>query len=205
MGGDPSPDSRTREESVSIHAPVWGATRRVDDSERFCMFQSTPPYGGRRLPGPIQAKVSGFQSTPPYGGRHTSSPGDPRPPGFNPRPRMGGDRSSSSMRCTLPAFQSTPPYGGRPLRLRWFFRLFRVSIHAPVWGATRMVLFEPLYIMFQSTPPYGGRQGRYKRGCPCHQFQSTPPYGGRLSIAAICATPAKFQSTPPYGGRPFHD
>ena len=59
-------------------------------------------------------KLIKFQSTPPYGGR----------------PHLG------SIVEVAMQFQSTPPYGGRPTAARTKGDGTRVSIHAPVWGAT---------------------------------------------------------------------
>src|SRR5690554_6304134 len=100
------------------------------------MFQSTPPYGGRRLIEHYEYVVDGFQSTPPYGGRHNPLQSGKPLFGFNPRPRMGGDVILSIMRFNKFEFQSTPPYGGRPHTRELLLSLRAVSIHAPVWGAT---------------------------------------------------------------------
>ena len=102
---------------VSIHAPVWGATDLAglkDLGKR--VFQSTLPYGERLDHGHILIKGGLFQSTLPYGERQSR---------YGPR--------SAKLR-----FQSTLPYGER----RWFPpanpEADEVSIHAPVWGATRV-------------------------------------------------------------------
>ena len=54
---------------VSIHAPAWGATDLAVDDRVDCVFQSTPPRGGRPVKEFIRAAVLEFQSTPPRGGR----------------------------------------------------------------------------------------------------------------------------------------
>ncbi len=100
-------------------------------------FQSTPPCGGRLHIGPettyevevsIHAPVRGatshsqqtisvigsFQSTPPCGGRR------------------GGNGPGRKRK----KFQSTPPCGGRQAGTANSEQLDRVSIHAPVRGAT---------------------------------------------------------------------
>jgi len=100
--------------SVSIHAPVWGATSSGGKYFRIAWFQSTPPRGGRRaLHHPVVGSAK-FQSTPPRGGRLCT----------NDAPDVGV------------MFQSTPPRGGRPGRGRFPTPVTRVSIHAPAWGAT---------------------------------------------------------------------
>ena len=60
--------------AVSIHAPVWGATNWFRSRSFWRMFQSTPPYGGRRnTPSEVSEVLS-----------------------FNPRPRMGGDWTATT-------------------------------------------------------------------------------------------------------------
>ena len=101
-------------ESVSIHAPVRGATRRRGFSpRRFIQFQSTPPCGGRRHKAGQTSGKKVFQSTPPCGGRPWPFSPLRILSRFNPRPRAGGDIDH------LP---------------RIFYQ--GVSIHAPVRGAT---------------------------------------------------------------------
>ena len=97
---------------------------------------------------------------------------------FNPRSRMGSDQSRNGLVGILRQFQSTLPYGERlkghgkigeskvsihapvwgatipRLRLQ---RHQRVSIHAPVWGATKSRKSQKVIRLFQSTLPYGER------------------------------------------------
>ena len=99
---------------VSIHAPVRGATDPRSNKRFHCMFQSTPPCGGRHRSKAIGIALHEFQSTPPCGGRH------------------------EALRNVEPAleFQSTPPCGGRPINRAPTMGIIIVSIHAPVRGAT---------------------------------------------------------------------
>ena len=169
--------------SVSIHAPVWGATaprprarlhptcfnpraRMGRDGnpltyKRFVrVFQSTRPYGARRRPGCADRANQQFQSTRPYGARRDNAerwrdgrrvsihapvwgatPANKRKPliysCFNPRARMGRDPLPNVWLGVTCEFQSTRPYGARPAPQCLARRHLRVSIHAPVWGATR--------------------------------------------------------------------
>ena len=145
--------------SVSIHAPVRGATlcsRRA--SPRFRRFNPRPRAGGDRNRQEHTLKCSSFNPRPRAGGdgRFLSCfhPGSC----FNPRPRAGGDPGPCDFIISLPRFQSTPPCGGRPSAQltsshlsafqstppcggRRVFSLsmsckLTVSIHAPVRGAT---------------------------------------------------------------------
>ena len=167
---------------VSIHAPVRGATERFMQSDApICVFQSTRPYGARRdvsradaphrpefqSTRPYGARpamsrrdhrpTSAFQSTRPYGARRVELPGTTAASNcFNPRARTGRDAASSP----APPWSSFNPRArtGRDAR-RWrASALRRVSIHAPVRGATSTV--DPTIRasgVFQSTRPYGAR------------------------------------------------
>jgi len=120
---------------VSIHAPVWGATRGGGKYFSVAEFQSTRPYGARpRCPRKCMLTCP-FQSTRPYGARRAGRPG------------MRSDNE----------FQSTRPYGARQITSRCSPGA-RVSIHAPVWGATRSPAWNSYGSWFQSTRPYGARR-----------------------------------------------
>ena len=122
--------------NVSIHAPVWGATRLR----------------------PVSGTARQFQSTLPYGERPTSRFLGPTTESFNPRSRMGSDRSSSVSVADVKQFQSTLPYGERRGVQEEFAAMTSVSIHAPVWGATMARWIRSHIRRFQSTLPYGERQ-----------------------------------------------
>ncbi len=57
--------------SISIHAPVWGATPGVEIQGKFYEFQSTHPYGVRLLSRSTGNTKYLFQSTHPYGVRQS--------------------------------------------------------------------------------------------------------------------------------------
>ena len=98
---------------------------------------------------------------------------------FNPRPRAGGD------------------YIPHPLHLD-----IRVSIHAPVRGAT--FLFRCLFQTptgFNPRPRAGGDADDTHIYAGGLVFQSTPPCGGRHKILSDNPLITLFQSTPPCGGR----
>ncbi len=101
---------------VSIHAPLWGATRAAPHSGH-----GTESFNPRALVGRDAVADSGcvmdfeFQSTRPCGARRSRTWRMPAPrKSFNPRALVGRDE-----RLHL----CLPPAG--------------VSIHAPLWGATR--------------------------------------------------------------------
>ena len=77
---------------VSIHAPVWGATRPSDTKKPLIKFQSTHPCGVRR---PSNIAMTRFLC-------------------FNPRTRVGCDDVVFADVLPLIEFQSTHPCGVRP-------------------------------------------------------------------------------------------
>ena len=116
-GGRPESAPLTKPpETVSIHAPAWGATSSgVTSLSRGLSFNPRPRVGGdlRRIPLSLINLL--FQSTPPRGGRPVLYDCSPVVCySFNPRPRVGGDPPSFCSSASAFAFQSTPPRGGRP-------------------------------------------------------------------------------------------
>ncbi len=59
---------------VSIHAPAWGATNKLDGLDKTFRFQSTRPRGARRVEHRPNLCLPKFQSTRPRGARHRHSP-----------------------------------------------------------------------------------------------------------------------------------
>ena len=98
-----------------------------------------------------------FQSTRPYGARPQRKRRRLPPHGFNPRARTGRDEALAAA-CDKR----------------------RVSIHAPVRGATRgSACALARGILFQSTRPYGARRHSCRTSGAGAMFQSTRPYGAR--------------------------
>ena len=122
------------------------------------MFQSTPPHGERLGVRFLFGGQRLFQSTPPHGERPTYVTLIATVfLCFNPRPRMGSDQLTRDG-VRFDAFQSTPPHGERPDGRSSSRQPIRVSIHAPAWGATRLLDNQaPITQTFQSTPPHGER------------------------------------------------
>ena len=77
-------------------------------------------------------------------------------------------------------FQSTRPRGARRMRFYVSDAHFKVSIHAPTWGATVPVVAYHKRALFQSTRPRGARQGVVAQLNALSMFQSTRPRGARL-------------------------
>ena len=98
---------------VSIHAPVWGATRYKPEKPKTDIVSIHAPVWGateRNLFLVVGHRVS--IHAPVWGATTFSTYPVPHPLGFNPRPRMGGDLWNCGIFLSV-WFQSTPPYGGR--------------------------------------------------------------------------------------------
>jgi len=119
--------------SVSIHAPVWGATLTTKSSILSLCFNprtrvgcdSVKPSLNTAAPVSIHAPVWG--ATRPQGCYSCH-------PSFNPRTRVGCDMKIC-ISHKIVMFQSTHPCGVRRV-YECECGATKVSIHAPVWGAT---------------------------------------------------------------------
>ena len=126
---------------VSIHAPVWGATAVWETRFHNPLFQSTLPCGERhhhvrdrreRFRVSIHAPVWG--ATPDYPQEIVSA-------GFQSTLPCGERRGAAAVLSGAYKFQSTLPCGERRTARKIPRNFFRVSIHAPVWGATMVFSF----------------------------------------------------------------
>ena len=125
---------------VSIHAPVRGATRYNEVSNKKRLgFNPRPRAGGDRHHRRLNIPCGTVSIHAPVRGATLSYARiGPGMKSFNPRPRAGGDLGLCSCFEAFGLFQSTPPCGGRPNRQDSQRGREIVSIHAPVRGATLM-------------------------------------------------------------------
>ena len=155
------PPMRTRL-NVSIHAPVWGATKPLTEKPELIRFQFTHPCGVRPLfkfPACLLALVSIHAPVwgatiearaleeliavsihaPVWGATRRYCLPDQPYSCFNSRTRVGCDLGQSARCRTVPCFNSRTRVGcdqaHKIARLR-----DSVSIHAPVWGATMIIV-----------------------------------------------------------------
>ena len=165
---------------VSIHAPAWGATRIDFKTTTSATFQFTLPRGERPAVAAIASPASPFQFTLPRGERQAA--------GFRGRLRLG--------------FQFTLPRGERHHFRPHQPRYHLVSIHAPAWGATRVIdgaigkvqvsIHAPAWGATTPRPPPRSRK----------RFQFTLPRGERRHRHASRLWHRQFQFTLPRGERP---
>ena len=120
---------------------------------------------------------------------------------FNPRTRVGCDFWHFFISGAIGGFNPRTRVGCDP-KLIDDYRQMRVSIHAPVWGATFVQSIAPSETW--------GFNPRTRVGCDCltthdyfyHQeFQSTHPCGVRLKCPILIFGWLMFQSTHPCGVR----
>ena len=123
---------------VSIHAPAWGATKRIYAIADLLLFQSTHPHGVRRGSQYLRAPTHAFQSTHPHGVR----------------------RASLASLSMMMLFQSTHPHGVRPSLNTDVILAADVSIHAPAWGATGKYKLGFMFCVVSIHAPAWGATGR---------------------------------------------
>ena len=144
MGCDLKRFRCTMRSTVSIHAPAWGAT-----SAPAIVSGVRPGFNPRTRVG-----------CDPFDRIHLTIQN-----GFNPRTRVGCDSKTRNNPQSSNKFQSTHPRGVRRSNFQYYARSIMVSIHAPAWGATVVIIFTALKNLFQSTHPRGVRP------LPCGQCQ----------------------------------
>ena len=116
---------------------------------------------------------------------------------------MGGDVFILSICRNLYLFQSTPPYGGRHAYSPFVTIYKSVSIHAPVWGATRHRCCHPDDHPVSIHAPVWGATSCLFIYYGIVTFQSTPPYGGRRFLLAHPRAFRRFNPRPRMGGDVF--
>ena len=157
-----TPDARqpAARRRVSIHAPAWGATRVMERAALVAGVSiHAPAWGATRIDQWVFDIVNNVSIHAPAWGATSVLCAPGRGAGrFNPRARVGRDSSLRINSICKILFQSTRPRGARrpaPITLVWFrkfqstrprgarlphglnsLRYYRVSIHAPAWGAT---------------------------------------------------------------------
>ena len=147
--------------SVSIHAPVWGATTASMRLSVLAGFQSTHPCGVRQVRLLGHCDHCEFQSTHPCGVRRMLLYTPDMVARFNPRTRVGCDCPILPRNCNRRVSIHAPVWGATFVATA-IDRYRVVSIHAPVWGATVLAGKPQRNGVFQSTHPCGVRPA--KRG-----------------------------------------
>ena len=166
---------------ISIHAPAWGATDKIDKCICFIVyFNSRPRVGGDQCQAQKQWIPCQFQFTPPRGGRLDTIIQEAQEGYFNSRPRVGGDTDSPRSSHKQRQISIHAPAWGATTEVATHIYGDCISIHAPAWGATRcgsrQTGFRTISI---HAPAWGATGSRPALAHICIKFQFTPPRGGR--------------------------
>ena len=130
---------------VSIHAPLWGATLESFNSAPHSKQVSihAPLWGATELPEADALSPEVSIHAPLWGATTHLASGFRDRMGFNPRTPVGCDCTALANSIKASAFQSTHPCGVRRFIFGFCCWGFCVSIHAPLWGATRKNYTDP--------------------------------------------------------------
>ena len=188
--------------AVSIHAPTWGATKRLARGSEVWKFQSTHPHGVRLIGILIKKFLEVFQSTHPHGVRLSPTATNLPPFGFNPRTHMGCD-AAKVINLLVKTVSIHAPTWGATVGCYVYLEVIQVSIHAPTWGATNHHL-----LVCQKTVRFNPRT---HMGCDVERstyqveiyVSIHAPTWGATFCYFVSSAQYSFQSTHPHGVRQF--
>ena len=104
---------------------------------------------------------------------------------FNPRSRMGSDPPVCVVRVVGRISIHAPAWGATAVVLKDGGDDLHISIHAPAWGATGRSPASGSDCIFQSTLPHGERQSDGTLEIRLGKFQSTLPHGERRATQGL--------------------
>ena len=172
-------------QTVSIHAPTWGAT----PVGAYCFntatkFQSTRPRGARQ---PEQDYIDSYYNVsihaPTWGATPPCRIGLARH-----RVSIHAPTWGATIGYSCPSFRracfNPRAHVGRDFARKRAVIVEHVSIHAPTWGATRLSTDRMWSYWFQSTRPRGARLTDVIINSTKEWFQSTRPRGARRPARA---------------------
>ena len=166
---------------VSIHAPVQGATYNLVPAARVSTVSIHAPVQGATITSQcLQYLTRSFNPRSRTGSDGNISLCPFVFCCFNPRSRTGSDMPQRSS-CSTPSKVSIhAPVQGATEQISHFFGSFSVSIHAPVQGATSL-LHDPFpgICRFNPRSRTGSDLGSDQRTSGGAKFQSTLPYRER--------------------------
>ena len=169
-------------QTVSIHAPAWGATccRSRCAAQCWASFNPRTRVGCDLENAGLIRTYEVFQSTHPRGVRHPPPQGTRHPHAVSIHaPAWGATWKHSRPYRTRPVSIHAPAWGATSFK-REFHRSFSVSIHAPAWGATiARPIPWPISLSFNPRTRVGCDLKRGTCTAEQYQFQSTHPRGVR--------------------------
>ena len=156
----------------------------------FRRFQFTLPRGERRARRLPRLRHRRFNSRSRVGSDHLSLLRDWRRGGFNSRSRVGSDSPAKRLFSHFAKFQFTLPRGERRDAASRASCLFKVSIHAPAWGATCLPWPQkgPGVVSIHA-PAWGATSAKVYKAPVKGWFQFTLPRGERLMKHSFAAIP----------------
>ena len=185
--------------TVSIHAPVWGATLARCNGYDRRGFNPRTRVGCDLHITPANQQTK-FQSTHPCGVRRRQHCKRCSYHRFNPRTRVGCDINSGKMPANTIVSIHAPVWGAT-LNVVVRPPITKVSIHAPVWGATKKYAHGKKPVLFQSTHPCGVRRVQKAGVLGDEKVSIHAPVWGATSKKKPPLAKWRFQSTHPCGVR----
>ena len=166
---------------VSIHAPAWGATKKMNGNVDTALVSIHAPAWGATYAEALRAiNDTGFNPRARVGRDYFARRLESRGHQFQSTRPRGARLSLLVLSVSAWGFQSTRPRGARHHRLHSLRSFLNVSIHAPAWGATRVErFFRSLQVCFNPRARVG-RDALSGFFCAIFEsFQSTRPRGAR--------------------------
>ncbi len=185
-------------DSVSTHAPAWGATRSRCEVRITSCFNSRPRMGGDA--GNLKTGLLvWFQLTPPHGGRRGLT--NPAHPWFVSTHAPAWGATLTEGRYVITDLVSThAPHGGR-LDIHGNRHLPLSFNSRPAWGGLNSRRSTSVPFKVSTHAPHGGRPDIEQRISSIQEtFQLTPPHGGRRVYGGVTASAGVVQLTPRMGG-----
>ena len=183
---------------VSIHAPAWGATERpLTDSEAQGVSIHAPAWGATPRRSCLSRRAIVSIHAPAWGATLRISFASSQVSFQSTSPR--GERHDIITTTLLhDYFNPRPRVGSDRRHDRPVYRV-RISIHVPAWGATCSFCSFCSDILFQSTSPRGERPHPVGADGKIDPFQSTSPRGERQVGKMVALLRSNFNPRPRVG------
>ena len=179
MGCDSDHDSDGSDDSISIHAPTWGAT---------------DGHGAADVGGAISIHA------PTWGATLGFNPGRTRDVNFNPRTHVGCDTVDKNGQMQSKISIHAPTWGAT-YENQLGQKDILISIHAPTWGATAVAFRDPEVGRISIHAPTWGATVRERTGTPVRYISIHAPTWGATNHQHRKRASQQFQSTHPRGVR----
>ena len=172
--------------AVSIHAPTWGATAALTlaAGARTAVSIHAPTWGATAAAADRRQPQKSFNPRAHVGRDSFLTASFLFSAGFNPRAHVGRDAAAYGTKYLI-MFQSTRPRGARQHIQPKRRVISTVSIHAPTWGATVIIIKPKQTFKVSIHAPTWGATHLRGHDEIVTRFQSTRPRGARLLIKQV--------------------